>query len=153
MIWNQHLLYQIIDVWYHIRKLYLINNEKNDKIKLNHFFYKRRPISVWWKTYFPKTNISKFSERASNFPGFSLAVWEHIHREAGNEAGRISHSEVPGPLSPPRGGQRKFRGYWVKKVDNFTFIFPIPYKTTKRKRHKTREKSTDSELRGFPHFP
>ena len=44
MIWNQHLLYQIIDVWYHIRKLYLINNEKNDKIKLNHFFYKRRPI-------------------------------------------------------------------------------------------------------------
>ena len=23
---------------------------------------------------------SKFSERASNFPGFSLAVWEHIHR-------------------------------------------------------------------------
>ena len=54
MIWNQHLLYQIIDVWYHIRKLYLINNEKNDKIKLNHFFYKRRPIafpleSVWIK--------------------------------------------------------------------------------------------------------
>ena len=46
MIWNQHLLYQIIDVWYHIRKLYLINNEKNDKIKLNHFFYKRRPIIV-----------------------------------------------------------------------------------------------------------
>ena len=45
MIWNQDLLYQIIDVWYHIRKLYLINNEKNDKIKLNHFFYKRRPIS------------------------------------------------------------------------------------------------------------
>ena len=44
MIWNQHLLYQIIDVWYHIRKLYLINNEKNDKIKLYHFFYKRRPI-------------------------------------------------------------------------------------------------------------
>ena len=44
MIWNQHLLYQIIDVWYHIRKLYLINNEKNDKIKLNRFFYKRRPI-------------------------------------------------------------------------------------------------------------
>ena len=44
MIWNQHLLYQIIDVWYHIRKLYLINNQKNDKIKLNHFFYKRRPI-------------------------------------------------------------------------------------------------------------
>ena len=44
MIWNQHLLYQIIDVWYHIRKLYLINNEKNDKIKLNHFFYKQRPI-------------------------------------------------------------------------------------------------------------
>ena len=61
------------------------------------------------------------------------------NREAGNEAGRISHSEVPGPLSSPRGGQRKFRGYWVKKVDNFTFIFPIPYKTTKRKRHKTRE--------------
>ena len=46
MIWNQHLLYQIIDVWYHIRKLYLINNEKNDKIKLNHFFYKRRPINL-----------------------------------------------------------------------------------------------------------
>ena len=46
MIWNQHLLYQIIDVWYHIRKLYLINNEKNDKIKLNHFFYKRRPIGL-----------------------------------------------------------------------------------------------------------
>ena len=44
MIWNQHLLYQIIDVWYHIRKLYLINNKKNDKNKLNHFFYKRRPI-------------------------------------------------------------------------------------------------------------
>ena len=47
MILNQHLLYQIIDVWYHIRKLYLINNEKNDKIKLNHFFYKRRPITSW----------------------------------------------------------------------------------------------------------
>ena len=46
MIWNQHLLYQIIDVWYHIRKLYLLNNEKNDKIKLNHFFYKRRPIDI-----------------------------------------------------------------------------------------------------------
>ena len=46
MIWNQHLLYQIIGVWYHIRKLYLINNEKNDKIKLNHFFYKRRPITL-----------------------------------------------------------------------------------------------------------
>ena len=48
MIWNQHLLYQIIDVWYHIRKLYLINNEKNEKIKLNHFFYKRRPIDQWF---------------------------------------------------------------------------------------------------------
>ena len=46
MIWNQHLLYQIIDVWYHIRKLYLINKEKNDKIKLNHFCYKRRPIVI-----------------------------------------------------------------------------------------------------------
>ena len=43
MIWNQHLLYQIIDVWYHIRKLYLINNEKNDKIKLNHFFLQTAP--------------------------------------------------------------------------------------------------------------
>ena len=50
MIWNQHLLYQIIDVWYHIRKLYLINNEKNDKIKLNHFFYKRRPIVLCYDT-------------------------------------------------------------------------------------------------------
>ena len=49
MIWNQHLLYQIIDVWYHIRKLYLINNEKNDKIKLYHFFYKRRPIHTQLK--------------------------------------------------------------------------------------------------------
>ena len=43
MIWNQHSLYQIIDVWYHIRKLYLINNEKNDKIKLNHFFLQTAP--------------------------------------------------------------------------------------------------------------
>ena len=51
MIWNQHLLYQIIDVWYHIRKLYLINNEKNDKIKLNHFFYKRRPIDISTNTF------------------------------------------------------------------------------------------------------
>ena len=46
MIWNQHLLYQIIDVWYHIRKLYLINNEKNDKIKLNHFFLQTAPHSI-----------------------------------------------------------------------------------------------------------
>ena len=52
MIWNQHLLYQIIDVWYHIRKLYLINNEKNDKIKLNHFFYKRRPIGLPSRDYY-----------------------------------------------------------------------------------------------------
>ena len=52
MIWNQHLLYQIIDVWYHIRKVYLINNVKNDKIKLNHFFYKRRPIP-----FPPKFNV------------------------------------------------------------------------------------------------
>ena len=43
MIWNQHLLYQIIDVWYHIRKRYLINNEKKDKIKLNHFFLQTAP--------------------------------------------------------------------------------------------------------------
>ena len=44
MIWNKNLLYQINDVWYHITKLYLVNNEKTYKIKLNHFFYKRRPI-------------------------------------------------------------------------------------------------------------
>ena len=44
MIWNKNLLYQINDVWYHVTKLYLVNNEKNYKIKLNHFFYKRRPI-------------------------------------------------------------------------------------------------------------
>ena len=58
MIWNQHLLYQIIDVWYHIRKLYLINNEKNDKIKLNHFFYKRRPIYYYplWSHTVKKEN-------------------------------------------------------------------------------------------------
>ena len=52
MIWNQDLLYQIIDVWYHIRKLYLINNEKNDKIKLNNFFHKRRPIDSLLKLHF-----------------------------------------------------------------------------------------------------
>ena len=46
MIWNKNLLYQINDVWYHITKLYLVNNEKNYKIKLNHFFYKRRPIAT-----------------------------------------------------------------------------------------------------------
>ena len=45
MIWNKNLLYQIKHVWYHVAKLYLVNNEKNYKIKLNHFFYKRRPIS------------------------------------------------------------------------------------------------------------
>ena len=39
MIWNQ-----INDVWYHITKLYLVNNKKNYKIRLNHFFNKRRPI-------------------------------------------------------------------------------------------------------------
>ena len=39
MIWNKNLLYQINDVWYHITKLYLVNNEKNYKIKLNHFFF------------------------------------------------------------------------------------------------------------------
>ena len=49
MIWNQDLLYQIInawfeiriyivlyqinDVWYHITKLYLVNNEKKYKIQ------------------------------------------------------------------------------------------------------------------------
>ena len=43
MIWNQDLLYQIINVWYHITKLYLVNNEKNDKIKLNHFFLQTAP--------------------------------------------------------------------------------------------------------------
>ena len=60
MIWNQDSLYQIINAWfeikiyyiksmtwYRITKLYLVNNEKNYKIKLNHFFYKRRPISVY----------------------------------------------------------------------------------------------------------
>ena len=31
MIWNKKLLYQINDVYY-ITKLYLVNNEKNDKI-------------------------------------------------------------------------------------------------------------------------
>ena len=45
MTWNKNLLYQINDVWYHITKLYLVNNEKTYKIKLNHFFYKRRPIT------------------------------------------------------------------------------------------------------------
>ena len=46
MIWNKNLLYQINDVWYHITKLYLVKNEKSYKIKLNHFFYKRRPIKI-----------------------------------------------------------------------------------------------------------
>ena len=49
--------------------------------------------------------MSKFSEHASNFPGFSLAVWELIHRPAGNEAGRISHCVVAARstvLSPRR---------------------------------------------------
>ena len=43
MIWNKNLLYQISDVWYHITKLYLVNNEKNYKIKLNHFFTNGAP--------------------------------------------------------------------------------------------------------------
>ena len=32
---------------YHITKLNLVNNEKNYKIKLNDFFYKRRPIVLF----------------------------------------------------------------------------------------------------------
>ena len=43
MIWNKNLLYQINDVWYHITELYLVNNEKTYKIKLNHFFTNGAP--------------------------------------------------------------------------------------------------------------
>jgi len=46
MIWNQDLLYQIINTWFHITKLYLVNNEKNDKIKLNIFFYKLENYNI-----------------------------------------------------------------------------------------------------------
>ena len=46
MIWNKNLLYQINDVWYHNTKLYLVNNEKNYKIKLNHFFTNGTPYCL-----------------------------------------------------------------------------------------------------------
>ena len=49
MIWNKNLLYQISDVRYHITKLYLVNNEKNDKITNG------APYVNWHlkQTYFP----------------------------------------------------------------------------------------------------
>ena len=58
MILNNNLLHQIINAWFEINIYYIksltydiisenfisVNNKKNDKNKLNHFFYKRRPI-------------------------------------------------------------------------------------------------------------
>ena len=82
MIWNKNLLYQINDVWYHITKLYLVNNEKKYKIKLNHFFYKRRPIPhrcilqckfIW--TTFSASN-QKILERSSPKLDFLININE-----------------------------------------------------------------------------
>ena len=54
MIWNKNLLHQINDVWYHITKLYLVNNEKNYKIKLNHFFLQTAPDMATTQQYVRK---------------------------------------------------------------------------------------------------
>ena len=62
MIWNKNLLYQINDVWYHITKLYLVNNEKTYKIKLNHFFLQTAPHSGGYHGLCPVAFLNRIYE-------------------------------------------------------------------------------------------
>ena len=91
MIWNKNLLYQINNVWYHITKLYLVNNEKNYKIKLNHFFYKRRPIDFHYAIYDLTKNLIAFLRNHyadSNLVSFAAVIRVVTQRSSPREVFR-----------------------------------------------------------------
>ena len=94
MIWNQHLLYQIIDVWYHIKKLYLINNEKNDKIKLNHFFHKRRPIDILIQVKFKFSKMHLLQEATIELWMLSELEWKCGVTPRASDSKRLAGSEA-----------------------------------------------------------
>ena len=96
MIWNKNLLYPINDVWYHIKKLYVLNNEKKYKIE-QIIFYKRHPtipqgeVCVFYlrkKTW--TMFLSSYTNTSGSFRGREM-LWEH-KPQASVSTGECFHS-------------------------------------------------------------